>query len=73
MMSNFVIRKNQVNRIVATLSERSQLVDPYFLLVFSKNIDLSGITASVSVQNSVPQNIRYDLLEILETTSPTGS
>lgn len=69
-MSNFVINKNQLNNCCVTVSERSELVAPYFLVVFSSKFDTDGDTRSVSVQNSAPTNIRYDLLEITETTDP---
>jgi len=69
-MSNFVIEKNTINNIVVTVSERSQIVDPYFLVVFTNKFDLEGETKVCSMQNGVTLNVRYDLLVISETTSP---
>lgn len=67
-MSNFVIEKNTVNNICVTLSERSQVNDPYYLIVFTNKFDLDGDTASCSLQAT--SNIRYDLIVITETTNP---
>lgn len=69
-MSNFVIHKDQINNCCVTVSERSELINPYFLVVFTSKFDTDGDTRSVSVQNSAPVNIRYDILEITEKTSP---
>lgn len=66
-MSNFVIRKNTINNIVVTVSERSQLVDPYFLIVFTNKFSTEEVTAVTSVQNGVAVNSRYDLFVITET------
>jgi hypothetical protein len=67
-MSNFVIEKNTVNNICVTLSERSQLLDPYYLIVFTNKFDLDGSSVSCSLQAT--SNIRYDLIVITETTNP---
>jgi len=69
-MSNFVLEKNTVNNIVVTISERSQLVDPYYLIVFSNKFDTDGNTVNCSIQNGVAANVRYDLLVITEQTNP---
>jgi hypothetical protein len=69
-MSNFVIEKNTVNNICVTLSERSQLLDPYYLIVFTNKFDLDGPTTSCSLQAT--SNIRYDLIVITETTNAVG-
>lgn len=69
-MSNFVINKGQLNRCVVTVSERSELAAPHFLVVFSSKFDTDGDTRSCSVQNTAPENIRYDLLEITEQADP---
>jgi hypothetical protein len=69
-MSNFVIEKNTVNNICVTLSERSQLLDPYYLIVFTNKFDLDGATVSCSLQAT--SNIRYDLIVITETINPDG-
>ena len=69
-MSNFVIEKNTVNNICVTLSERSQLLDPYYLIVFTNKFDLDGSTVSCSLQAT--SNIRYDLIVITETTNADG-
>lgn len=68
-MSNFVIEKSTVNNIVVTLSERSQIVDPYFLVVFESKFS-DGTTATCSVQNQAASNIRFDLIVITEKTNP---
>lgn len=68
-MSNFVIRKGQLNNCILTLQERSQLLDPYYLVVFKSKYDTDGMTTYTSLKSSV-SNERYDLLEITETTSP---
>jgi hypothetical protein len=69
-MANFVIRKNQVNNITLTLRERSQLVNPYYLIVFENNFSTSNVLKYASVLNQAPSNIRYDLVVIEETASP---
>jgi hypothetical protein len=69
-MANFVIKKNQVNNISLTLRERSQLVNPYYLIVFKNNFSTSNVLKYVSVQNQAPVNIRYDLVIIEEKASP---
>jgi hypothetical protein len=69
-MSNFVIEKNTINNICVTVSERSQLVDPYFLIVFTNKFDLDGQTVVCSTQNGVASNLRYDLLVISEIANP---
>jgi hypothetical protein len=69
-MANFVIRKNQVNNITLTLRERSQLVNPYYLIVFENNFSTSKVVKYASVLNQAPSNIRYDLIVIEETASP---
>lgn len=71
-MSNFVINKGQVNNCVVTVSERSQLINPYFLVVFSQKFDTDKTTTSLSVMNTAPVNIRYDIFEITEKTSPNN-
>jgi hypothetical protein len=68
-MSNFVLNKNQVNNFVLTLSERSQLINPWFLIAFQNKFSTSEVLAFCSLQNGV-SNIRYDLLVIEEKVSP---
>ena len=72
VMSNFVIEKNTVNNIVLTLSERSQLVDPYYLIVFKSKFSTDDVYKYCSVQNQVSSNIRYDLVVITEQTNPVA-
>ena len=72
VMSNFVIEKNTVNNIVLTLSERSQLVDPYYLIVFKSKFSTEDDYKYCSVQNQVSSNIRYDLVVITEQTNPVA-
>jgi len=72
VMSNFVIEKNTVNNIVLTLSERSQLVDPYYLIVFKSKFSTEDVYKYCSVQNQVSSNIRYDLVVITEQTNPVA-
>ena len=69
-MSNFVLEKNKVNNVVLTLSERSQLLNPWFLIVFTNKFSTSDVIRSCSLQNGVSFNIRYDLLIIEEKASP---
>lgn len=71
-MSNFVLYKNQVNNVVLTLSERSQLLNPWFLIVFTNKFYTSDVVQSCSLQNGVAPNIRYDLLIIEEKISPNA-
>ena len=71
-MANFVIRKNQVNNIPLTLRERSQLVNPYYLIVFENNFSTSNVLKYASVLNQAPSNIRYDLVVIEEKSSPNA-
>ena len=72
VMSNFVIEKNTVNNIVLTLSERSQLVDPYYLIVFKSKFSTEDVYKYCSVQNQVSSNIRYDLVVITEQSNPVA-
>jgi hypothetical protein len=69
-MSNFVLNKGQINNVVLTLSERSQITSPWFLIVFENKFSVDGETAKCSMQNGVAPNNRYDLLVIKEKTSP---
>lgn len=69
-MSNFVLYKNTVNNVVVTVSERSQLVDPYYLVTFSNKFSVEDVETVCSVTNGVPSNIRYDLFVITETPNP---
>lgn len=71
-MSNFILNKNQINNVVLTLSERSHIVDPFYLIVFTNKFDTSEVTAVCSLQNGVLTNIRYDLLTIEEKTNPNA-
>lgn len=68
-MSNFIINKGTVNNVVVTVSERSQLLDPYFLIVFTNKFSTSEVTALCSLQSSFSNN-RYDLFEIEEKAAP---
>lgn len=67
-MSNFVIKKAQVNNIALTLSERSRLLFPWFLFVFKSKFCLEDTFAYCTLQAS--SNDRFDLLQIEEKTSP---
>lgn len=69
-MSNFVLYKNTVNNVVVTVSERSQLVDPYYLITFSNKFSVEEVSAVCSVTNGVPSNIRYDLFVITDVVDP---
>ena len=68
-MGNFVINKSQVNNCALTLQERSKLIDPYYLIVFTSKYDTDGSSTYTSLKASV-SNPRYDLLKITETASP---
>jgi hypothetical protein len=68
-MSNFVLNKSSVNNVVVTLSERSRLISPYFLIVFKNKFSTSDVLKSCSLQSSSSNN-RYDLLVIEEKTAP---
>jgi hypothetical protein len=67
-MSNFVLEKNTINNVVVTVSERSQLANPYFLIVFTNKFAVQETTAVCSVQNQAVSNPRYDLFVISETS-----
>ncbi len=67
-MSNFVLNKGQLNNVVVTVSERSELIDPFYLVVFNSKFDTDGDTTSLSVQDVSPSKIRYNLFEITETS-----
>lgn len=67
-MSNFVLKKAQVNNIALTLSERSRLVSPYYLFVFKSKFSLEDLFAYCTLQ--AVSNIRFDLLQIEEKTNP---
>lgn len=69
-MSNFVLKKNTNNNIVATVSERSQLIDPYYLIVFKSKFSTSDVYTKTIVVDSVESNIRYNLFSIQEKESP---
>jgi hypothetical protein len=68
-MSNFILNKSQINNVVVTVGERSQLIDPYFLIVFENKFSTSDVTTSCSLKASAT-NVRYDLLEITEQAAP---
>ena len=68
-MSNFVINKGQLNNVVVTVSERSRLVNPFFL--FELVNKFSGTQTFCSLQLSA-SNIRYDLFQITETAAPNN-
>ena len=70
-MANIVIYQNTVNNIVVSLSERSQLIDPYYLFRFKRNINTSDEFAVCVVQNTSAHPERYDLVVITETSNPT--
>lgn len=69
-MSNFVLNKGQVNNVALTLSERSQITSPWFLIVFENKFSTDSDTVKCSMKNGVAPNSRYDLLVIEEKTSP---
>lgn len=69
-MSNFVLEKDIVNRVVLTLAERSQLIDPYYLIVFTGKFSTELDVKVVSVTDATTPNQRYNLVEIIETTNP---
>jgi hypothetical protein len=72
-MSNFVINKNALNTVIVTASERSELTNPYYLIVFTNKFNTSGNqNTSVSVMDSATPNIRYNMFEITETSNPNG-
>ena len=69
-MSNFVINKGGVNNVCVTVSERSRLVNPFFLLVFTNKF--TGTQAVCSLQYSASNN-RYDLFQITEKSNPDNT
>lgn len=69
-MSNFVLKKGEVNNIALTLSERSRLVSPYYLFVFKSKFSLEDLFAYCTLQ--AVSNIRFDLLQIEEKINPNG-
>lgn len=69
-MSNIVIDKGQLNRVVVTVSERSKLLDPYYLIVFTSKFSMDDVTTVTSVLDVSPATIRYNLFEITEQTAP---
>ena len=69
-MSNFVIKKGEVNRVVLTLKERSKLIDPFYLIVFSSKFSTKADNKVVSVTDFTSPNIRYNLVEITEKSNP---
>lgn len=69
-MSNFVINKDSVNRVVLTLKERSQLIDPFYLIVFESKFSTAKDEKVVSVTDYSTPNIRYNLVEITEKANP---
>lgn len=71
-MSNFVIRKNQVNNIALTVRERSLLVDPYYLVAFKNKFSTATVETVTSVQNGVADNDRYELFVIEEKVAPNN-
>jgi len=68
-MSNFVLDKSTVNNVVVTVSERSRLTDPFFLVVFSNKFSTSEVLKSCSLKSDF-SNPRYDLFIIEEKTDP---
>jgi hypothetical protein len=71
-MSNVVLNKGELNRVVVTVSERSQLLDPYYLIVFTSKFSMDDVTTVTSVQDVSPATIRYNLFEITEQTAPNA-
>jgi len=69
-MSNIVLNKGGLNRIVTTVSERSTLLDPFYLIVFTSKFAMDDVTTVTSVTDSAPTNIRYNLFEITEQSTP---
>jgi hypothetical protein len=72
LMSNFVLNKNQINNVVVTVSERSQLLDPYFLIVFRNKFSTEDVETKCSLRNGVAFNMRYDLFVIHEKVAPVA-
>ena len=68
-MSNFIINKNALNSVALTLSERSRLVSPYFLFVFTNKFSVKPVIAKCVVQSSFT-NVRFDLIQIREKSNP---
>lgn len=69
-MSNIVINKGELNRVVATVSERSKLVDPYYLFVFTSKFSMDDVTTVTSVLDVSSYPIRFNLFEITEQATP---
>lgn len=69
-MSNVCITKGIINRVVVTVGERSQLIDPYYLIKFTSKFSTEETTTVTSVVDIAPNNIRYNLIEISEKTNP---
>lgn len=71
-MSNLLINKNQVNRIVVTVSERSKLVNPFYLMVFTSKFSTTDVTINAAFSDLSNATIRYNLFELEEKVNPNG-
>jgi len=69
-MSNFVLNKGVTNNTVVTVGERSQLLNPYYLISFTNKFSTDTTVCSLHASVS---NDRYDLFEITETTNPDNT
>lgn len=69
-MGNLVINKGKVNNLVMTLSERSRISNPAFLVVIKSKFN--GKETKFSAMDIAPTNNRYNILEVTEKTSPNN-
>lgn len=61
------INKNSVNSIIATTSEKTTLVNPYYLFSFQSNADKN--TTNFICVDSSSATTRYNLFTIIDTGS----
>ena len=67
------IKKNQLNPVVLTLSESSQLANPYFLFEFIQEFNTESNPIYFTTTDDSLSQLRYNLFNINETTSGSVS
>lgn len=67
------IKKNELNKIVLTLSETSRLVNPFYLFEFKNEYIQSATPIYWQVEDTTTSQNRYNLFEMNETSSGSTS
>jgi hypothetical protein len=67
------IEKNKVNEVVLTLSEKSSLIDPYYLFTFQNEFNVGANLIVYSQDDISSSTDRYNLFLIEENNSGSTS